>query len=339
MKRNRQVDLLRGIGILLVVLGHSSWVLPGDIWRWVYGVHMPLFLFLSGFMQSEAPGEGFGAFALRRVRSLLLPYLGFYLASLVLTLLFMGQAPTGPYLAACAKGLLLAGHFIPFSNFALWFLPLFFLANLAFYGIRRLPVPFAAVMTVGAGLLAPCYGWLESLGVRTRFIPWNAHVIFPALFFMGLGLLARKADYFGRLQKKRRLQAPLHLLLGLLGLWLHFRDPQEILFITGYDYLLVALCMTDCLFFLAAGSRNAALEALGRDSLWILGLHRILLGIAQRFRLEEALTFLPEGKGLLKAACVDGIVILLCLSAMLFCRGLVSLSRIIHTQGKRHEQK
>jgi len=324
MKRNHQVDLLRGIGIVLVVLGHSYWVLPEDIWRWVYGFHMPLFFFLSGYMQSDPPKKGFGVFAWRRVRSVLLPYLGFYLVSFLLTVLFAHQTMDGVFLLASVKGLLLGNRYILIANFALWFLPLFFLANLAFYGVRKLPRWLMAAVILCVGLLSPIYAWLESLGMETKLIPWNLYVIFPALFFMGLGLYARRGNYFALLEKKKLLQAPLHLLLGLLGLWLHFRHPQEIILISGYDYLLTAVCLLDCLFFLAAGGRSAALEFLGRSSLWILGLHRILLALAQQCGLEKLFSFLPEGKGLLKALCVDGAVILLCLLTMLLWQGMAS---------------
>lgn len=44
--RDCTIDNIKGVGILLVVLGHLS--LPEDIRMWIYSFHMPLFTFISG---------------------------------------------------------------------------------------------------------------------------------------------------------------------------------------------------------------------------------------------------------------------------------------------------
>ncbi|MBO6252009.1 MAG: acyltransferase family protein [Muribaculaceae bacterium] len=47
--RLREFDLLKGIGILLVILGHIH--IPSDLFcSLIYGVHMPLFFFVSGLL-------------------------------------------------------------------------------------------------------------------------------------------------------------------------------------------------------------------------------------------------------------------------------------------------
>lgn len=55
MKRLQSIDFLKGIAILLVILGHSVQVLtikPFDdyLFNFIYSFHMPLFMFLSGFV-------------------------------------------------------------------------------------------------------------------------------------------------------------------------------------------------------------------------------------------------------------------------------------------------
>ncbi|MDR5790074.1 acyltransferase family protein [Caballeronia sp. LP003] len=47
--RNRTIDAARGIGIVLVVLGHAIG-LPEWLFRVIYSCHMPLFFFLSGYL-------------------------------------------------------------------------------------------------------------------------------------------------------------------------------------------------------------------------------------------------------------------------------------------------
>ncbi|MCD8011746.1 MAG: acyltransferase family protein [Lachnospiraceae bacterium] len=52
-KRIKEYDVAKGIGILLVVIGHA---LPTDsYWRvFIYSFHMPLFFFLSGLVMKDA---------------------------------------------------------------------------------------------------------------------------------------------------------------------------------------------------------------------------------------------------------------------------------------------
>ena len=45
-KRIQWIDVLRGVGILLVVAGHTQ--IP--IHKYIYGFHMPLFFFISGYL-------------------------------------------------------------------------------------------------------------------------------------------------------------------------------------------------------------------------------------------------------------------------------------------------
>lgn len=97
--RNPYVSFLQAFGILLVVVGHAF---PTDghdnpIYRWIYSFHMPLWIFLSGYLlrytaPAAAPGAcplagirmgGRGGFLHKKVRRLLVPYL------LISTLVFL----------------------------------------------------------------------------------------------------------------------------------------------------------------------------------------------------------------------------------------------------------
>lgn len=48
-ERNPEIDPFRGLGILLVVLGHTAG-LPEEVHRHAYSFHMPAFFFLSGYL-------------------------------------------------------------------------------------------------------------------------------------------------------------------------------------------------------------------------------------------------------------------------------------------------
>lgn len=52
LKRLRYIDVGRGIGMMLVVLGHT--VNPGSLlWKAIFAFHMPLFFMLSGYLYKQ----------------------------------------------------------------------------------------------------------------------------------------------------------------------------------------------------------------------------------------------------------------------------------------------
>lgn len=80
MKRNEKIDLLKGIAIILMVMGHSMsdieyMTLPLNV---IYSFHMPLLFYLSGYMieltKSKYKQTGTLYFIKRKAISLLIPY-------------------------------------------------------------------------------------------------------------------------------------------------------------------------------------------------------------------------------------------------------------------------
>ena len=82
MERITYIDLLKGIAIILVVMGHmfepyTDW-LDSPINQMIYSVHMPLFIFLSGFVFHVYDGKrGWLKTIIKRAFALLLPFYSF----------------------------------------------------------------------------------------------------------------------------------------------------------------------------------------------------------------------------------------------------------------------
>ena len=84
-KRLDWIDIAKGIGIILVVLGHT--LVPqvretgfaGFLWIFIYNFHMPLFFFLSGYLFEKGLSHytNKGKFILGKLQYLMLPYLIF----------------------------------------------------------------------------------------------------------------------------------------------------------------------------------------------------------------------------------------------------------------------
>lgn len=68
------IDALKGLGILLVVAGH---IFVGDVSRFIYVFHMPLFFIVGGMLFDIRPDKA--DFFYRKVTHLIVPYISFLL--------------------------------------------------------------------------------------------------------------------------------------------------------------------------------------------------------------------------------------------------------------------
>ena len=72
-ERNAEIDMFRGLGILLVTLGHTTG-LPGGVHRYVYSFHMPAFFFLPGYLfQLDKVRRSPGTFVNGKFHRLIIP--------------------------------------------------------------------------------------------------------------------------------------------------------------------------------------------------------------------------------------------------------------------------
>lgn len=137
------IDLLKFVGIVAIVLGHALG--EGPLCTYLYAFHVPMFFFASGcaFRRTK---ERFGAFALRKLRQLIIPYLlmsflsilALYAASFVMELP-LGIRFTQPWYRY-AWGILYANGKSGMlkANAPLWFLPCMFCVLLLLYGVVHL---------------------------------------------------------------------------------------------------------------------------------------------------------------------------------------------------------
>ena len=88
--RYKEVDILKGIAIFLVLLGHAIIYFPVNLheikwceylFMWLSCVHMPLFFLMSGFCWSFR--GGYGGYVLKKAKRLIVPYLVFSVIDLV----------------------------------------------------------------------------------------------------------------------------------------------------------------------------------------------------------------------------------------------------------------
>jgi fucose 4-O-acetylase-like acetyltransferase len=135
-KRIEYIDIARGIGILLVVLGHNDFgYISRFVYKVIYSFHMPLFFFLSGyFLNAAIP---FFDYLKKRFHSLLKPYLFTIFLIYFTSVSFEGMS-FRTAIQRIVKSLYGAGHYIDWVQ--LWFLPHLFVVSLyafLFFAIFR----------------------------------------------------------------------------------------------------------------------------------------------------------------------------------------------------------
>ena len=125
-KRIEYLDIAKGVGILLVVLGHNDFeVISVFLQRLIYSFHMPLFFFLSGyFLNTTIP---FFDFVKKRFNSLLKPFL-FTVLLIYFTSVSFEKMSFATAITRTVKSLYGSGAYLDWVQ--LWFLPHLFAVSL-----------------------------------------------------------------------------------------------------------------------------------------------------------------------------------------------------------------
>ena len=191
-KRIEWVDAAKGIGILLVIFGHT-W-LDWRYYNWCYAFHMPLFFVLSGitFSDKREPLE----FVLHKMKTLLIPYVFFVVYTIVIRgslCLKCGQ----PYdVLANAKAFLLQQR-----ASALWFLTTLFLAEIVVYCLSKARLLRNLKMGGVILLLLISLHVFSVLTGNVNFV-WNADLVPLASAFIIVGVFYKRLQQRIAFEKK-----------------------------------------------------------------------------------------------------------------------------------------
>ncbi len=195
-KRIEYIDIAKGIGILLVVMGHNDFALVSPFfYKFIYAFHMPLFFFVSGMLfKSEIP---FLTLLRRRFGTNLKPYI-----TILLLIFFMSVSFTRVNFDVATSRLLKAlyanGHYIDWVQ--LWFLPHLFALNIfafCFYKLTQsIKTQWVKILVLFLiliiGVIIINYFWPISLTIFGRSIilfglPLSIDLILVSGFFFILG--------------------------------------------------------------------------------------------------------------------------------------------------------
>lgn len=194
--RNDAFDIAKGIGFLLVALGHvdPASALSGVI----YYFHMPLFFFISGwFLSADRDGRSMRAFIGKKARRLLLPFGFMALVSVVLDTArgYLKYGELGfRYVLRHIFDALYASGSVDNKNLwgvtsvgLIWFLPALFLSLMIVWPLIRSKLPVVLQGCTLAALFALCRRSAELV-----WLPFSVQAAGCAAVFVWAGFTAKR---------------------------------------------------------------------------------------------------------------------------------------------------
>lgn len=294
--RVRYLDIYKGIGIILVVLGHME-ATPCPLKLWLNAFHMPLFFVAAGLLTGEGRlYERRSPSIIRgRARSILIPYFWFSLIAILWdgVKVFLTPAPHS-WSGVADK---LWDSLSLFGVSVLWFLPVFFVGVTGYQFLRKkLAYPAALCLSAVLAVAIICvfHGFPGELAAREMSLRVFLLKLSCAVLRGCVGMLfCAVGEVLGILVKyladRRWGMLPAGLGLTGIGTYLAIMNEQ-----VSFCYLLVgnpvlffgaAICLTGGILLLCCCVRQLApLEYLGKYSMIIMVTHLDLrvLNIAQK---------------------------------------------------------
>ena len=314
-KRVAYLDIAKGIGILLVILGHCT-AIPEWLNHLVFSVHMPLFFILSGYTfrgaspkaaalsrdsspqesaPAPAPSSSRRAFIRKNAKALLVPYAITCLIIIILQLIDAfrwHQDPWNALVKWVMSGLYGSGTRIPeffgaagipitFIG-AIWFLPALFFGKviLSYCLNSRTPLLWVLVSFFAGQITSERIGWF----------PFSIQAGMCAVLFLYIGYRIRQRDLF----RWNAVHGILKILM--LGIWICCILYCGRLYMVSNTYtdglldVIGSVCGTFVIVYISQGIEKAAARwprllhaccGLGRISLGMMCAHLIVLDCLQ----------------------------------------------------------
>lgn len=182
-KRITWIDIVKGIGIILVVMGHSDNYFAQKYFFWF---HMPLFFIISGYL--FRPMKSNFQLIKKRTFQLLIPYLSFGI--LLSLILFLNGFSLISFIKDIIKlfygGQILQGYFAVF-----WFVTCLFLTQVIFstllHYVKKTQIQIAIIVL--SYLLAQIIGKVSVF--KDLAFPWNFDVMFLAIVYYAIGYYSK----------------------------------------------------------------------------------------------------------------------------------------------------
>lgn len=224
-ERIAYIDVMRGIGILFVMLGHSIVIMDNPINRTILSFHMPLFFFISGilFFGKTFDNISFCKYIKKKFQVLIIPQI---LQGIILVSYRFFQS---------AMHLVVDGETIIWSNifnldFFGWFLIVLFLMDIIMFFELKIfkNINIQIVITIISLVMFFGFSYINMLvGENTLeiivFLLRTVEQLFVALFFGHLGMFSKKL--IDKYLKYKKIQGVSLLVFCLVAIFSYYNQP------------------------------------------------------------------------------------------------------------------
>lgn len=267
-ERNCLIDVMRGMGIIFVLLGHRA--LPNIIVKMIYAFHMPLFFFISGYLYKKCELR---KFVIKKIKKLILPYIFFWLISAIIGFFASKIGIIDNY--NVDKLVEQIVYYTPngFWNGPLWFLPCLFVVEIMFCFINQY---FNKYSTLISSFVIPFLGYLCTR--YNIYLIFKIDIAFTGLFFYSLGnCISNNKKLTGEFHKKYFL---LYICAFIISVF-KFNNLIVQMIVGKYgNYILFILNAVLGIYltyqFACILKNNVIFQTIGRESLIIMSLHFVV---------------------------------------------------------------
>lgn len=194
--RSLSIDIAKGIGISLMVIGHSS--APAAIHNFIYTFHMPLFFIIAGYLMNyEKWRNKFRFFVKRRLERMILPY--FFMSICVFYPLWyfavIGFSKYKTHDIADPLNVFADIFYATFVgdgmsfNAPLWFLPCLFVSELIFFGVLSISKQtyFRCAIVCFLAIIGYLIKWMN--------LPWSIDIALVVQVFLLFGYIIKNFNF------------------------------------------------------------------------------------------------------------------------------------------------
>ena len=266
----KYINVMKGIGIILVVIGHTGNHFSG----WIYSFHMGLFFWITGYIMSLKPLPESKVFVKKRIKSIILPLIGFWVISTLNSYIIIKKYNLSFEWFDYIKGLILGGHWLEITgNFPLWFLHLLFIAEIIFY----LEVKFLPTYVVVINGIIIALGTLKFQEIFPGRPIWHINVLPVALVYMTIGF------YTYKVLKEKTVSISSGIILIMIGWYMTWQWGGNVGQINTYRNYVDSFLTIMGKYIISRNINVKFLNRIGEMSLYIMGIHALIMNFAGQF--------------------------------------------------------
>ena len=282
-ERIRYIDIYKGFGILLMIMGHVKFGQRFDLY--IHAFHMPMFFFISGFLFQY---KDFKKLISRKFISLIVPYFIFGIFNLIMCILLIPNFKIIRYLE----------KMFMFNNYqclditgALWFLTCLFFANIIFFLIIKC---FGDKWSLLICILS--VGFIYFTKIKLPLSIDSAIYMLP-VFYTGYQFKTI-SDKLANV--KNKIDVVLGTFILVIFSFILFKNGYVNLRTNEYSNILMfyinAICMSIGIYYFSKFIKNikisSVLEYCGKYSLYFLCLNQLIIFILKKINMVGNISIL-----------------------------------------------